>query len=393
MASKNQKTAKSNNTSKNTAPAATEYEVDYNDSRFADINKSENAALQETEATYDGMINQTQGFYQQMSDAVTKYGETQKQNLQEQTDFAIEQIEQNKADAQQDFRKEASAAYTDWQKAKDDYGTAAEKMAASGLAFSGYSESSKVAMYNQYQQRVSTARQSLDKAVQGYNNKITEARLQNNSAMAELAYNTLIQSLQFSLEGFQYKNDLLLSKMQTKREIGDTYYGRRMDLVSQINTEASMSESMRQFNENQKLHLQQLQEEQRQYDTSLAEDKRQFNASLEEEQRQFNESQKKKSNVSGSSSGNAGGREHILKEPDETNDDGTEKEETLKIDKNSILALGYGSISAATLNKLVDSGEVIEYEENGVLKYRKATKIKPSTSDFLTTLKKFGVSK
>lgn len=245
--------------SKNT----TGYEVDYNDKRFKAINKEEKTTIKDSDKLYDGMIDQTDSYFEAQTDAVNQWGETQKQLQQEQTDFTIEQIKQQKAEAEQSFQKEGSAAYADWQKQKDDYGTNAEKMAQSGLAASGYSESSQVAMYTAYQQRVAAARQSYEKAVQGYNNAMTEARLQNSSAMAEIAYNTLLQSLQLSLQGFQYKNDLLLQKTQAKRQLSDTYYGRRMDLVNQINNEKSTAEQIRQYNAS-------LKEEQRQFNESLA---------------------------------------------------------------------------------------------------------------------------
>lgn len=42
-----------------------------------------------------------------------------------------------------------------------------------------------------------------------------------------------------------------------------------------------------------------------------------------------------------------------------------------KIDMNSVLALGYGPISAEKLDQLVGSGMVEEYEENGMIKFRR----------------------
>ena len=44
----------------------------------------------------------------------------------------------------------------------------------------------------------------------------------------------------------------------------------------------------------------------------------------------------------------------------------------------SVNNLGYGPISASKLNSLVASGQVIEYEENGKLKYKRATPRKPN---------------
>jgi hypothetical protein len=139
-------------------------------------------------------------------------------------------------------------------------------------------------MYAAYQQRVATARESAQAAITSYNNTITEARLQNSSAKAELAFNTLLTSLQYALEGFNVGNDLLIQKQTAGRQISDTYYGRYRDEVNQINTEKA-----------------------------LAEEIRQYNASLAEERRQFNENLKKKNNVSGG--GGSGGGIYILTEP------------------------------------------------------------------------------
>ena len=43
------------------------------------------------------------------------------------------------------------------------------------------------------------------------------------------------------------------------------------------------------------------------------------------------------------------------------------------VDMDSVRALGYGDISASTLNDYVSRGIVVEYEENGKLKYRKVS--------------------
>ena len=278
--------------------------INYNDKRFTKVEADKNVALKENNALYDGMINQSDSFYKAQTDAINQYRETQKANQQAQTDFAIEKIEQQKDEAYKDFQKEGSAAYVDWQKQTDDYGSNAEKMASMGLAHSGYSEQSKVAMYNQYQNRVALARETYNKAVMNYNNMITEARLQNNSALAEIGFNTLMQSLEISLAGFQYKNNLLQQKTQAKRDIDNTYYSRYQDVVNQINTENSLAEQQRQYNLSRELELKKYNESVRQYNETLKEEKRQFNETMA-----YN---KKKNSVSGSS-GSSGGSGSVKK--------------------------------------------------------------------------------
>ena len=94
--------------------ATPNYEIDYTDKRFTQVEADKKAALSAVESTYGGMINASDKYYQQQIDATKQWGETQAKNQQAQTDFTIQQIEQKKAQAQQDYQKEQSGAYVDW---------------------------------------------------------------------------------------------------------------------------------------------------------------------------------------------------------------------------------------------------------------------------------------
>ena len=135
-------------------------------------------------------------------------------------------------------------------------------MASQGLTNSGYSESSNVSMYNTYQNRYATAREAYNNAVLNYNNSIKEAQLANNSKLAEIAYNALQQQLSLSLEGFQYKNSLIQTKLSAVNEQVDRYDNKYQNLLNQINTENALEEQIRQYNES-------LAEQRRQHDESL----------------------------------------------------------------------------------------------------------------------------
>lgn len=234
------------------------YNVNYNDVRFQNVNKDEAAAKQEVSKTYDSMITQADKYYQKQEEAVKNYADTQTQLQQEQTDFTVEKIEQQKQQAEADYKKEQSGAYVDWQKQSNQYGVNAEKRAASGLSNTGYSESSQVSMYNTYQNRVATARESFSRAVLNYDNAIKDARLQNNSALAEIAFNALQQQLELSLQGFQYKNQLVLDKADKISALDSEYYARYQDVLAQINAEKAFEEQQRQFNLNYDLQKKKL---------------------------------------------------------------------------------------------------------------------------------------
>ena len=233
------------------------YEVNYDDKRFTDVKSEEKEALSEVEETYGGMIADSDKYFQKQIDAVNDWKDKQTQLQQEQTDFAIEQIEQQKGQAKKDYIKEQSASYVDWQKQSNQYGVNAEQAAANGLLNSGYTESSQVSMYNTYQNRVATAREAFSRAVLNYDNAIKDAQLQNNSALAQIAYEALEKELTLSLQGFQYKNTLVLEMAKKKDETKDRYYQRYQDVLKQINTENALAEEIRQHNETMALSKEQ----------------------------------------------------------------------------------------------------------------------------------------
>jgi hypothetical protein len=269
------------------------YDINYEDERFVDVKNEEAADIKESDAMYDGMINASNKFYDEQINAVKDWGNTQAQLQQEQTDFTVDKIEQQKDQAHKDYVKEQSGAYVDWQKQSNQYGANAEQMAANGLTNSGYSESSQVAMYNQYQNRVAVAKASFDKAVIDYDNMMKEAYLENSAAKAEIAFNTLQITLELGLQGFQYNNQLVLAKADAKANIKDRSYNKYQNVLNQINSENALAEQIRQYNES-------LAEEKRQYNENLAFQKEQF----EEEKRQFNASLSARGSSGSGSSGN-----------------------------------------------------------------------------------------
>lgn len=228
---------------------ATNYAINYEDERFKNVETEKQDRLNQVNETYNNMINQSDQFYNRQIDAVKDYATTQQDLQNQQTDLAINEINQAKEKANKDYLREQRGAYTDWQKESNRYGANAEQMAASGLSNTGYSESSQVSMYNTYQNRVATARDSYNLAVQNYDNKIAEARLANNSKLAEIAYQSLQQELELSLNGFQYKNNLLLDQINKQQSLEDTYYNRWRNVLEQMNTENALAESIRQYNE------------------------------------------------------------------------------------------------------------------------------------------------
>lgn len=318
-------------------------EINYDDQRFKDVEADKKAAISENEKLYSGMIKDSNGYYQAQVDATKEWEKKQTQLQKEQTDFAIDQIEQQKDQAKKDYTKEQSGAYVDWQKQSNQYGANAEKEAEMGMSGTGYSESSQTAMYNNYQQRVTAARESFNVIIQNFNNKITEARLQGNAALAEIAFNSLQKQLELNLQGFQYKNQLLQTMAQQKTELDQMFHERWQDVLGQINTENALAEEIRQFNE------------------SMA---------LEREQWEWQKAQAAARSSGGGGGGGGGGGSSRSPGSNNNNKNDSNKISTSKSGSSgssgdlpsetakSILNLGQGPISASTLASQVASGKV-----------------------------------
>lgn len=251
-----------------------------NDDRLTEVLDEEKQVLEDNQKMYEGMIDNSAKIYQEQINASEAWENKQTELQNAQTDFAIEQIEQQKEQEKKDYTKEQTGAYVDWQQESNRYGANAEQMAAGGLSNSGYSESSMVSMYNTYQKRVAAARESYRQAVVNYDNMIKEARLQNSSALAEIAYQGLQDRLSLALAGMQYQNQLLLDQSARQLEIKSMYHSQYQDVLNQINAEKSLAEQQRQFDLS-------LAEEQRQFDKQSGEgneeDKYDLEGTIDEE--------------------------------------------------------------------------------------------------------------
>ena len=268
--------------------ATPNYSVDYNDEKIVENNNNYQNQLTDMEETYGGIIGSTDQYYKDLSDKMEERVDKLAQVQQDNTDFAIEKIEQEKDKARKDYLKEQSGAYVDWQKQSNQYGVNAEKMAAAGLDKSGYSESSQVDMYNTYQNRVATARESLNNIIMNYNNNIKEAQLQNNAALAQLYADLSVQQMELALQGFQYKNQLVLELSNKKIELENNRWQRELALIEQQNWEKQMAEQRWQYEDNQAWQTDQAQKD-RDQAKALQEDAQKFEADQAQIDREHDE--------------------------------------------------------------------------------------------------------
>ena len=275
---------------------ADKYAVNYEDERFKNVENEKNQRINEATNTYDDMINNSDRFYQDQINASKEWADKQSEIQQKQNDLAIEKIEQQKDKARKDYEKEQRASYVDYKKQVDPFSVDAEKMAANGLTNSGYSESSRVSMWNTYQNRYASAKESYNNAVLNYDNTIKDAQLANNSALAEIAYNSLQKQLELGLQGFQYKNTLIQQKQSELQQIDETYYNRYQNVLAQINREIDMQRDidkaveeanrwLQEFNEQKEQNRQQREQWKKEYLLKEKQAERDYQLALAQERR------------------------------------------------------------------------------------------------------------
>lgn len=270
--------------------------VKYEDPRLEALESEKKATETQLDGTFTGMAEDAEKFYREQIDAAAKWAETQQAQQQAETDLAVERLETEKSALERDYLKEQSGAYVDFQKQSNAYGVTAEKLASAGLRNTGYGESSAVGMYNAYQNRVAAARETYGSAVENYNLAIKEAQTQNSAALAEIAYKALETQLALSLEGFEYRNELLTELTDRRAALDSEYHDRYLDVLGQIDRENEFREQQRQFDLNLQLKQREYDAEQRrflqEYDLKLKafnEEIRQYDQNLRQKQRQFDE--------------------------------------------------------------------------------------------------------
>lgn len=255
------------------------YSVNYEDERFQDVKNEQTQQTNQTNQIYDNMLNNSDQYYQNQIEATKEYEKTQTEIQQAQTDYAIQLLEQQKEQTQKDYTREQQGAYVDYMKQTK---SNAQNMANGGLSNTGYSESSIVSMYNQYQNRVGTAKESLNNAIMNYNNGIQQAILANNEKLAEIAYNSLQTQNQLNQQAFEYKNTIILQKEQALQDINDRYYARYQDVLNQINSEIELQMELDRIDREYNMWLQEFRAEQEQWQKEFELQQRQINASIAE---------------------------------------------------------------------------------------------------------------
>lgn len=262
--------------------------MDYNN-QLTEIEVNRQNDLTQLDQQYQNAINETEQAYKQAADQYTIDANDGRTTAVEQlmetqtalTEQAVKEIEQQREQSEKDYIKEQAGAYADWQKQSDAYGVNAEKMASNGLTRSGYSESSQVQMYSDYQSRISTARDVFKRAELNFTNAITNARLQNNAALAQIALDAFQRQSEIALAGLTAKNGLLSEWTSQKLAVNTRYDNKYQTILDQIYREEQMQLQREQMQMDADLAYARLAQDAAQHSASLAQSQAQFEASMQ----------------------------------------------------------------------------------------------------------------
>ncbi len=221
--------------------------MNYNDERIVKLQNEKNEALNQSNNVYNDLINQNKTLTEQQNAYMNEWKTTQDALVNKQTEFNVNELERKKEEAEKDYQKEAKASNVEYQKFINPTGVQAEYQASKGLNNTGYSESTKVNAWNTTQNRIATARDSLNRTKVEFDSQITQARLKGDAQLAENALKVLETKMENSLREFETYSTLKQNLLQNNQTIDNTYYDRYQDVFAQQNWEAEQAEARRQW--------------------------------------------------------------------------------------------------------------------------------------------------
>ena len=217
------------------------------DERLAQIEKAKLEAINQSNNTYNQMNQDNQTMLDQNINYAEQFEKTQNETLDKQLDFYKQNIEQQKKNAQQNYETEAKKAQNDFVAYQNPYGYNAETMASKGQLQSGLSQTAQLGGYNAYQNRLATANKAMNDAFTQYDLDMNEAIINNDVQKAQNALAKLEMILGFQQNFYDSKNQIAQSQLSNNQALDESYHGRYMDMVNQINTEKQREEAIRQF--------------------------------------------------------------------------------------------------------------------------------------------------
>lgn len=168
-------------------------------------NKQQQSLLQQQEAKQNEIVNQ-------------------------QTQLNIDAINREKDKLDRENKKAIQGLYTNYQKMSNNYGVQAEQQAKMGLNNSGYAETSKINLFNNYQKNVSDTIANTNNLKADFDAKIVEARTQGSITMAQNALELYKQRMELATQEYEMKNNRRQYLYQQERDrVADNQWKQQFD--------------------------------------------------------------------------------------------------------------------------------------------------------------------
>ena len=153
-----------------------------------------------------------------------------------------------KAQLEADAQKNAKALYANYQKEQNQYGANAEALARQGLANSGYAESSRVSLYNNYQSNVTSLINEVNRAKSNLDLQMNQAYLDANVQKAQNEVSILQQKIEMAMNTYQLRYNLY------RDQVADEHWQKEYEL-----SQAQLALSRQQADRDYEISLAQLQ--------------------------------------------------------------------------------------------------------------------------------------
>lgn len=215
--------------------------------RYQALANEKQTAINNSNKTYEDLLNQNTQYSNSVNDYLNKYQTTQNEVYDKQTQFQVDLQNQNKEKAERDYQKEAIASKNAYYDFINPYGVQREIQAQNGLQNTGYNETTKSQAWTTQQNRTAQARASMNEAKLQFDNAIKEAYLNNDVNKANLALQILEQQQQEALRSFNYVSDTKQNQLSNNQSLDSDYNNRYNTLYSQIQQEKATKEAIRQW--------------------------------------------------------------------------------------------------------------------------------------------------
>ena len=160
----------------------------------------------------------------------------QREINEQQTQMAVDELAHERDKIDDQTAKTTSGLYTNYQKNVNNYGVQAEQRARMGLGNSGYAESSRVKLYNDYQKNVTDTLNSANQLKADFDFKMAQARQSGNLAQAQSELALLTQRMQLLTQEYDLRNNREQYLYQKERNaVADEQWNRQFDYNKSVN--------------------------------------------------------------------------------------------------------------------------------------------------------------